>query len=117
MNIGLLRCQHVYSDNGETCNHPAIGHLAVKRSDGRLSAHDFVRPEFPPQEPTFEVWEVKDGTFLRLASSDLTEERARHLARTWTEEYAPDGCDGGFLAVEVIVKRSLVIHPDDVYRR
>lgn len=117
MDIDLLRCQHVYSDNGEVCNHPVIGHRAVKRSDGHLSIHDFVRPEFPSQDSTFEVWEVKEGAFLRLVSSDLTEERARHLARTWTDEYAEDGRDGGFLAVEVTIKRSLVIHPEDLYRR
>lgn len=115
MDLRLILCQHTYDDNGEVCNKPVIGHGAVERSDGRLSIHDFVRPTFTDQDATFEVWEVADGKFLRLVSSDLPEDRARYLAGEWTAEYVAAGRTGrGFLPVEVTVKRRLAVRIDDM---
>lgn len=114
----MLACSHVDAESGQECSQPLSRHVARWQDPEGVYQHEFKRPEFPAEDPTFEVWEFKDGKPLRKVSDALTEDRAREVAEQWTTESVAEGRTTRlFLPVQVLVQRSFAIRPEDISSR
>lgn len=118
MDFTSIACSHVVNDSGQECGQPLSRHVPRWQDPEGVYQHEFKRPEFPVEDPTFEVWEFKDGKPLRKVADGMVEDRAREVAEQWSSEPVSVGSTTGlFLPVQVMVQRSFAIRPEDISPR